>query len=406
LSTAPADGGLGQIQFPLASDSDGATARAYGVWVDEKEVSTRGLFIIDPDGVLQYAVVHNLNVGRNPDEVLRVLDALQTGGLCPASWTSAAGTIDPERALRLGTILGHYRIRAKLGSGTFGTVFAAWDLRLERMVALKILKRSIRESREAALTEARSAAKLNHPHVCTVYAVEEEDGLPMIAMEFVDGQPLSQTIEEGLRRDSALRFASQIALGLAAAHAQGVIHGDLKPANVIMSEQGIAKILDFGLAISQRTSVSSDMSVGERHASTAPPDVWQTADGVEATVEYSGSSPEKPTGIRGSLAYMSPEQARGLPATSASDVFSFGLTLVEMLTGARALREESPVKLLVRLQTEDLGSELANQVDEPFRELLPAMLAQDPVQRPPMTKVAGSLASIQTLWDSRQTTQF
>ena len=143
LGTPPTEGGLGPLQFPLASDPNGAMARAYGVWVDQKQVCTRGLFIIDPDGILQYAVVHNLNVGRSPDEVLRVLDALQTGGLCPASWTSADGTIDAERALQPGRILGHYRIRQKLGGGTFGTVFAAWDLRLERTVALKVLKRKV-----------------------------------------------------------------------------------------------------------------------------------------------------------------------------------------------------------------------------------------------------------------------
>ena len=102
LSTPPAEGGLGPLQFPLASDPDGAMARAYGVWVDQKQVSTRGLYIIDPAGILQYAVVHNLNVGRSPDEVLRVLDALQTGGLCPASWTAADGTIDAERACNRG----------------------------------------------------------------------------------------------------------------------------------------------------------------------------------------------------------------------------------------------------------------------------------------------------------------
>jgi alkyl hydroperoxide reductase subunit AhpC len=141
LTTPPAEGDLGPLQFPLASDPDGAVVRAYGVWVEKKTVSLRGLFLIDPQGVLQYAVLHNLNVGRRPDEVVRVLEALQTGGLCPAAWTSADGKIDVERVLQPGRVLGQYRIRQQLGSGAFGTVFAAWDLRLERTAALKVLKR-------------------------------------------------------------------------------------------------------------------------------------------------------------------------------------------------------------------------------------------------------------------------
>ncbi len=154
ISTPPEEGGLGPLQFPLGSDADGAVARAYGVWVPEKEVSTRGVFLIDPGGILQYAVIHNLSVGRTPDEVLRVLDALRTGGLCPASWTAADGTIDLESALEPGRILGHYRIRKRLGGGAFGSVFAAWDLRLERMVALKVLRHNLLESRAATVNEA------------------------------------------------------------------------------------------------------------------------------------------------------------------------------------------------------------------------------------------------------------
>ena len=100
LETSPSDGGLGALQYPLASDPDGHLAKQFGIWVDDKQVSARGLFIIDPEGILQYSVVHNLSVGRSTDEVLRVLDALQTGGLCPASWTTADGTLDPGSALQ------------------------------------------------------------------------------------------------------------------------------------------------------------------------------------------------------------------------------------------------------------------------------------------------------------------
>jgi alkyl hydroperoxide reductase subunit AhpC len=388
LSTSPADGGLGQLQFPLASDTEGTVARAYGVWVEEKEVSTRGLFVIDSAGILQYAVLHNLSVGRSPDEALRVLDALRTGGLCPASWTSADGTIDPERALQPGKILGHYRIQRQLGAGTFGTVFAAWDLRLERTVALKVLKRKVFESREAALAESRVAARLNDPHVCTLYAVEEEDGLPVIVMEYLDGQPLSQMITDGLACDAALDLAAQIASGLAAAHAEEVVHGDLKPANVMVTKHGIAKILDFGLARSQRNSSREDAGTGERQVTGVVPDGARLVDGVEATIEHTSSAADQSVGIAGSLAYMSPEQALGLPATPASDVFAFGLTLVEMLTGRRAHAEQSPVKLLVRLQTEDLASELAREVDNAHQDLVLPMLAHAADQRPSMSQVA------------------
>ena len=163
LTTPPSEGGLGPLRFPLASDPEGEASRAYGVWVEEKEVSTRGLFVIDPDGVLQYTVKHNLSVGRRPDVVLRVLDALRTGGLCPANWTSADGNIDPEKVLRPGRTLGRYRIREAIGSGSFGSVFAAWDLRLERMVALKVLKRNVFGSRDVVLAEARAGRRAEQP---------------------------------------------------------------------------------------------------------------------------------------------------------------------------------------------------------------------------------------------------
>jgi eukaryotic-like serine/threonine-protein kinase len=387
LTTPVADGGIGPLQFPLASDPDGKAARAYGVWVEQKGVSLRGLFIIDPEGVLQYAVVHNLSVGRSPDEVSRVLDALQNGGLCPASWTSADGTIDPERALQPGRILGHYRIARLLGSGTFGTVFAARDLRLERTVAVKVLKRDIVESRDALLAEARAAAKLNHAHVCVVYSVEEEDGLPLIAMEYVDGQPLSQVAAAGLDHDTAAKLARQIASGLAAAHGQGVIHGDLKPANILVTKTGDAKILDFGLARtlqpSHAASDASDASEQNQAMSRGAGAAW--GDGTSA-------SAENPV-IRGTPAYMSPEQSRGDPATAASDVFSFGLTLFELLNGREPFSEQSLVGLLVKLQTQDVAKELAPQVEEPYRQLLTVMLSRDPAERPSMVDVARRLGS-------------
>ncbi len=390
LAATPAEGGVGPLGFPLASDTDGAAARAFGVWVEEKQVSTRGLFLIDREGVLQYSVIHNLNVGRSPDEVLRVLDALRTGALCPASWTSADGTIDPEKALKPGAILGHYRIRQRLGGGTFGTVFAAWDLSLERMVALKVLRRSLLESREAALAEARAAARLSHPNVCTVHAVEEIEGLPVIVMEYLQGRPLDPMAAEGLPPQRALELARQIATGLAAAHQREVVHGDLKPANVIVTGGGAVKLLDFGLAGSLRPD--RFRQGGDEAASGEEVSVADAAD--DATVDLRGSGTGSSGGVSGTPAYMSPEQAAGLAPGPASDVFSFALVLVEMLTGRRALRGQTAVKLILRLQGEELGPEIAAGVDAPLRELVAAMLARDPARRPSMEDVARNLTHI------------
>ncbi len=394
LAAAPENGGLGRLQFPLGSDLGGAAARRFGVWDAERGVSLLGLFLIDPEGILQYAVVHSLNVGRSPDEVLRVLEALQTGGLCPASWTSADGTIDPDRALRPGMIVGHYRIRRKLGEGTFGTVFAAQDLRLERTVALKILKQSVADSREALLIESRAAAALNDPHVCTIYAVEEEDGLPLIAMEFVDGRPLSQLIAEKIAPDAALKLAAQIAAGVAAAHDKGLVHGDLKPANVLVTAAGQAKVLDFGLARSQKQAVSLVPDRERSRPSVSSREVAVAIGDTDATMPLPPRGSSDDEGIRGSLAYMSPEQLMGQPATSASDVFALGLVWFEMLSGERALAERSPAELIARLQRPTLGEELAARVDSRYRRLIRSILASDPSRRPALQQVVRELAEL------------
>ena len=124
----------------LASDEDGSVCQAYGVYLPRQNMALRGLFIIDPNGVLQYQVVHNLSVGRRSEEVLRVLDGLQTGGLCPENWARDEPTLDATTVLGENSVVGQYRIEAQIGSGTFGVVFRARDLTLERTVALKIFR--------------------------------------------------------------------------------------------------------------------------------------------------------------------------------------------------------------------------------------------------------------------------
>jgi alkyl hydroperoxide reductase subunit AhpC len=355
ISTPRSQGGLGGLAFPLASDEDGSVCARYGVLSPRQNVALRGLFIIDPNGVLQYQVVHNLSVGRRSEEVLRVLEGLQTGGLCPENWSRDTPVLDPTRVLRAGSVVGHYQIQAELGSGTFAVVYRAKDLTLERTVALKVFRPRNPSSSRMYLEEARAAAALNHPNVCTVFAVDESDGVSMIVMEHVDGQPLKDRLAGGpMAMDEARLLGRQMALGMAAAHAAGVVHGDLKPANIMVASGDVAKIMDFGLA-HRREVVSSVAETGS----------WQTVD---------------PMGISGTPAYMSPEQARAEAATTRSDVFSLGLILVEMLTGQRAIRGENLLDALRQIDTLD-GEKFVDGMPEPLATIVRRSLVVDKSRR-------------------------
>lgn len=368
IDTPPAQGGLGGLAFPLASDADGAVCRAYGVFLQQQHVALRGLFIIDPNGVLQYQVVHNLSVGRRSEEVLRVLAALQTGGLCAEGWNPAQATLDAPRRLGPGSVVSHYRIERQVGSGTFSAVFRAEDTTLERTVALKVMKPDSPVPASAVLAEARAAAALNHPNVCTIYSVDEDEGVPVIAMEYLSGRPLSKHVAAGpLLPEAASSIARQIASGMAAAHAQGVTHGDLKPANVFVTDAGLVKILDFGLA--RRETLDDD-----------PDATADLAPGAEGAVT-------------GTPSYMSPEQAGGFAPTAASDVFALGAMLYEMLTGRQAFSGGNVLQTLRRIRDVD-PERLAGDVSEPFASLLAEMLARDAADRTiTMPEVAERLAA-------------
>ena len=160
-------------------------------------MALRGLFLIDPNGVLQYQVVHSLTVGRNTEEILRVLDGLQMGGLCPAERRHGEPALDVGRELGPNRVIGPYRVEAELGGGSFGTVFRARDLTLDREVALKVLRPGSPVPAATLLAEARAAATLNHPNVCVIHAVDSSLGAPMIVMEYVAGRPLSQLLGKG-----------------------------------------------------------------------------------------------------------------------------------------------------------------------------------------------------------------
>jgi eukaryotic-like serine/threonine-protein kinase len=355
VTTPRSQGGLSGLTFPLASDIDGEASRAYGVYLEYQHVALRAVFFIDPNGVLQYQVVHNLSVGRSAEEVLRVLAALQTGGLCPENWLEQSPNLDPTRELGPGSLISQYRIEEAIGSGSFASVFRATDLTLRRQVALKVLKPGGAMTPSAVLAEARLAAALNHPNVCTIFGVDDSEGVPIIAMEYLRGQPLSAMLKLGpLSVEHTSNIARQVARGMAAAHARGIIHGDLKPDNVIVTEDGVAKILDFGLARKVRKAIEP-----------------------EETVILGNASGE---GLNGTPNYMAPEQAEGEPATPASDVFSLGSVIYEMLTGRRAVGGGSIFQVLNALR-EFEADQLAVDTPEPYSSLIRVALAREPSAR-------------------------
>ena len=382
FKTPAADGGIGQLQYPLGSDPAGSMATSYGVWLAEQHCSARGLFIIDPDGVIQYYVVQNTSVGRSSDEILRVLDAVQSGGLCPESWTAADGTLDADRQLQPGRVLGHYKIQEKLGTGSFGRVFAAKDLILERRVAIKVLDREFASARSLVLEEGRAAAALNHPNICTVFAIETIDDLPVIVMEYIDGQPLSEVQVSNLSGKERKSIAIGIAEGLQVAHQHGMTHGDLKPANVMVNSTGEAKLLDFGLSSRQDYE-------GQR------PDQIDEQD-LEATIVGTLDSPDSdaPFSISGTPQYMSPEQTRGEGSAPESDVYAFGLIVFELFSGHPAIQKTNLFELLESIRSGSVREHALEFVSDELKPILKSTLATDPNNRSTITSVLDQIRKI------------
>ena len=261
----------------------------------------------------------------------------------------------------IGTTVSHYRILEKIGEGGMGEVFLAEDTKLKRQVALKFLPEDLtreEERKQRFIQEARTAAAIAHPHIATVHEIDEIDGRTFIAMEHVKGESVRDAIKKKkLNARRAIELGIQVAEGLSVAHQKGIVHRDLKPENILISEQGYAKIIDFGLA-----KLIEPLLPGE-----GDDDQVKTSDGL----------------VRGTVSYMSPEQARGKAIDGRSDIFAFGLVLHEMLGGSNPFKRESGVETLNAILKDATPSVKMEDGEKPpgIDRILRKALAKDPDSR-------------------------
>ncbi len=273
-------------------------------------------------------------------------------------------------SLSPGSRLGPYQVVSFLGAGGMGEVYRATDTRLGRDVAIKVLPADVAADRDRVARfrrEAQLVASLNHPNVAAIYGIEEVDGAVALALELVDGEDLASRLSSGpIPVDEAIGIARQIAEGLEAAHERGIVHRDLKPGNVIVTKDGVVKILDFGLAKAW-SGDGNDASSGGGTLSQSP---TMSRHMTEAGM------------ILGTAAYMSPEQARGKPVDKRSDIWSYGVVVYEMLTGRRLFDGETVTDVLAAVLTREANlTALPPETPGSVRRLVARCLDRDPKKR-------------------------
>lgn len=334
---------------------------------------------MDPKSLEQIEEFYNATLGLEPDARREFLDRACAGdetlrqevlsllyaAECEDSFLEepvvnfALAVLGAEDTSWIGKTVGPFKLLSLIGRGGMAEVYLAHDSRLDRRVALKMLPVTITTDRERVLRfeqEARAASAITHPNVARVYAVGEEDGRHYIMMEYVAGMTLRQALKSGpLPTQQALDIAAQVTTALAAAHTAGIVHRDIKPENIMLQDDNIVKVLDFGLA--------KFVGVAGLAKESAP--ALQTG----------------PDLLMGTVAYMSPEQIRRNPVDERTDLWSLGVVLYEMLIGRRPFDAESTSEVIVSvLEREPLG-ELDSGLSAPLRRLVAKALMKRPEDR-------------------------